>query len=470
MRACPRCRNRDIRAAALFCDMCGGRLPAAAPAPEATRIGAPAMKTPGRTSRGAAGPSRARPEPTRPAKPGPSPARPRRPERPPRVLRRRDPEGSRLSWEQVQHLSEIPDELNIEGTGWLQVDELELRNRESEAQHGWSIEGTHDIFQERATRAYPDGREVLCRGYLFKGGFARFTIRNLAPGAPVVIIRQVWALGPESGETYVGDYTTGAFQHPEVELHRPLRNRVHAIPSSLVKETELTVEQEDQGSENGLYYFRLWFYQPSAAVEARTSAQARRAAHDGSRSTGGQQRAALMTPEGVALSWESLKRMGRGLPERIQAVNKEWQLIDYLALESQQSQDDHSFAVYDCENYFTLKLKSTYPDGENVEDAGIRWDEGSAEWTVGSTRLNRDLAMVLRIDYREGPYEVDVYCDDELVGRLTVDGRDPAHRWRNWTYVIPGRRVAEGTARIRLQIPEGAKGFNLFRLWFYRAS
>ncbi len=464
MRVCPRCKNRDVRAAARFCDMCGGRLPAAAPAspPEATRIGAPAMATsPGRR------PPAASAAPARTARARPT--RPRRPSPPPRVLRRRDPEGPRLSWEQVQHLSELPEELNIEGTGWLKVDELELRNRESEAQHGWSIEDTHDIFQERGVRTYPDGAEALCRGYLFKGGFARYTIRNLAPGAPVVIIRQVWALGPESGETYVGDYTTGAFQHAEIDLHRPLRNRVHAIPSSLVKETELSVEQEDQGSENGLYFFRLWFYQPSAAVEAQSSAAARRAARGSGGAAHGRQ-AARMAPAGVALSWESIKRMGRGLPERIQAVNKEWELIDFLTLETQQSQDDHSFAVYDCDNYFTLKLKSTYLDGESVEDSGIRWDQGCAEWTVGGTRLNRDLAMVIRLDHRDGPYEVDVLCDDEPVGRMLVDGRDPVHRWRNWTYVIPGRRVAEGTARVRLRIPEGGKGFNLFRLWFYSAS
>ncbi len=443
MRACAGCGNQVIRDEARFCDLCGGRLPELAPVAPPP----PARPSPGSGSFGSA--SRL------------GPARP-----PNRFLSRRSavaPSGPPLSWKDLETLSEVPDELNIEGSRWVRVDDIELRNRESEVAHDWCIEATREIYQERGDKPYPDGRVVNCRGYLHKGGFARFSLRNLTPGAPVLILRQVWAEGREVGELFVGEYTAGAFQYTEMDLHRPLRNRVHQIPRSLVQTDSLTVEQEDLGSDNGLYYFHMWFFQPGDAVDARASQQARSAAASGVAS------AAPMARSGVALSQEALARMGRGLPETIKLLAKEWDLVDYLAFGEPNNPDDHSFAVYEAENYFTTKLRSTYPDGEPVEDAGILWSRGYAEWTVGGCLAYHDLLLVARVDTREGGQVVEVSCDDQPAGTLVVEGRDPVHRWRNVSHAIPARLVSDGTARLRLRVPEGTAGMNLFRLWFFAA-
>lgn len=464
MRVCPDCNNSRIRAEAVFCDLCGTRLPQASQ----PRSRGPLRSPPPHTSRAAAEPTRVQGVVSqsgvspRPVSSGPS----RR--RPPKRLTSQAASGPRRTWQDVETLSELPKELNIQGTRWVRVDELELRNLESETEHNWSINETRHIFQERGSKSYPDGHEVSCRGYLHKGGFARFTIRSLAPNAPLAIVRQVWAEGYERGELFVGDYTAGTFQYADLDIHRPMRNRIHTIPRSLVKENELTVEQEDLGSEIGLCYFRLWFYQPGEAVDALSSAAALAAA-TGNLSHRSSETRARVAPSGVAMSWDGLKKMGKGLPERLKVANKEWELIDFMSFDSKASLDEHSFAVYEAENYFTFKLKSSYPDGEVVEDSGIRWDKGHAEWTVGGTTADHDLVLLIRIDYREGSQEVDVFCDEEEAGSLYVDGRDPVHRWRNWIHMVPGRQITEGTARIRFQITERGSGMNMFRLWFYRA-
>ncbi len=458
MRQCPRCGNDTIRPEAKFCDMCGARLPAAAKPPIPARGG---------TTRVAGRPAgeRVRPEAGRATRaPGRSltpAAGSRSPRRPPRRLVSPVPKGPSLTWEDVFKLPDMADELNIKGIRWVKVDELELRNRESEAAHDWSINETRHVFQERGTRRYPDGTEVSCRGYLHKGGFARFTIHNLAPRAPVVMVRRVWAEGMEVGEVFVGEYTAGAFKYTEIDLETPLRNRIHTIPGSLVQGDTLTVEQEDLGSEKGLYYFKIWFYQPGHAVDSRVSDEARARAT----SVGGKAR---VLPEGVPTSWDKLRKTGKVLPERVKILDKEWLLVDHMAFAEADSPDNHSFAVYDAKNYFTINLRSTYPDGETVEDSGIRWEEGLAEWTVGGTMARRDMMILVRMDYKDGGQEVRVVCDERPAGVLEVEGRDPLHRWRNWTFRVPGRLVSEGTARIKFELDEGVPGMNMFRLWFYQ--
>lgn len=449
MRSCPACHNSQIRNEALFCDLCGTRLSLSTPA-----MAAVAGRGPVVSPAAASGPA-FRP-PVRPplARPG----------RPPAASL-----GPARTWAEIERSAEVPDELNVEGMRWVKVDEIEPRNRESEIAHSWSINETRQVFQERGAKAYPDGNELCCRGYLHKGGFARFTIRNLVPQAPVAMLRQVWAEGREEGEVYVGEYTAGAFRHTDLDLQHPMRNRVHLIPRSLVTGAELTVEQEDLGSENGLYYFGLKFYQPADAVEALATSLARAAATGNAVRRSDSAPLLRVVPPGAVMSWEAIRKMGKALPETMKLLNRDWDLVDFMSFDSQQSLEEHSFAVYDAESYFTFKLKSIYPDGEEIEDSGIRWDRGCAEWTVGGTRANRELAVIFRLDVRECPGSIEVFCDDQPAGSLQIDGRDPVNRWRNWNHLIPARLVSEGTARLRFALPQGSAPMNLFRLWFYAA-
>ncbi|MDY0060147.1 MAG: zinc ribbon domain-containing protein [Myxococcota bacterium] len=442
MPRCSRCGNTQIRQEALFCDLCGTRL-LASPLPGPTAGSQPSLPVvpAGRT-------------PSRPplSRTGAPPSRP--------------PSGPRTTWRELELQGEIPDELNIEGVRWVKVDELEPRNRESEVAHGWTISETRQIFQERGAKSYPDGVEASCRGYLVKGGITRFTIKNLAPGAPVAMVRQAWAEGREQGEVYVGEYTAGTFAHQDLDLNRPMRNRIHLIPRSIVTGNELTVEQEDLGSENGLYYFGLKFFQPGDVVDALSSAVARAAATGNI--AAGDAAPVKVIASGTTMSWESIKRLGRGLPDKMKLGGKEWELVDWMSFDDKQSPEDHTFAVYDAENYYTQKVKGTYPDGESVEDAGIRWDTGYAEWTVGDTFGARDLAIIVRLDVRELPGPVEVLCDERSAGLLQVEGRDPVNRWRNWSHIVPAKLVSENGVRIRFALPEGSTGMNMFRLWFYQ--
>jgi len=369
----------------------------------------------------------------------------------------------------------MPSRVRVDGEEWALVDELELRNRESEDRHAFRIEGTRRSFRERETQRYPGGSGIEGRGHRHQGGEALFRVGNLMPGAPLVMVRQCWAQGSEHGKVRVDGRPIGSIQETEVDARSPWRNRAFVVPADVVQREELPFEVLDSGSDRGLTWFHVWFYQPAAEADALARASAV-AAGGGGLVQGG---AAAYVPGSVAVvsgartfkSWSLLRDMGRDLPLEMVVEGRPWRLADSFAFSDQAAVEHHGFRVVDSQGtYAGFKLGLRFPDGNSCQEQGIRYEHGESTWEASGLTRGKDVVLVIRTDVQHGPCGFDLSADGNPVGRIRVDVRDPVHRGRNWDVPVPGRFVGGPTVRFRAAVGEPGQPVTMFRIWVFQVT
>lgn len=159
--------------------------------------------------------------------------------------------------------------LEFAGRGWLLVDELEIRNEDSEAAHAFEIVDEIDGFRTRQRLRFPDGTVCADEGMAHEGGVAYFTGTGLIPGRELLFIARsdiVFADG--EFELDLGDGEP--IRQPDFEEDRRYRwrNRVLWVPADRIDGDTIRFGMRRVDSDRALSHFHYWLYQPTEAPKA----------------------------------------------------------------------------------------------------------------------------------------------------------------------------------------------------------
>ncbi|HLL21659.1 MAG TPA: hypothetical protein VK427_05995, partial [Kofleriaceae bacterium] len=94
-------------------------------------------------------------------------------------------------WEGVKVMPAPKPQLDLEGTTWVLIDEIEILNKESEDKHIFTIKEAKDSYRSRQKLKYPDGTTVEDTGRAHVDGWSEFKILNVTPGRPLVVLRRM---------------------------------------------------------------------------------------------------------------------------------------------------------------------------------------------------------------------------------------------------------------------------------------
>jgi hypothetical protein len=166
--------------------------------------------------------------------------------------------------------------------------------------------------------------------------------------------------------------------------------------------------------------------------------------------------------------WEKIKVRSEDFPETLSIEGRDFKRVDLLDIFDESSEKKHHFMIAEERDRYRSRQKQKYPDGVGVEDVGVHFEGGHANFEVFNVEPNRDVILVTRIDYVRGDYECDVFVNGKKAPTLNVPGQDMKFRWRNWPYVIPADLVTEPILRLVLTPLKSDRDVNLFKVWVYQ--
>jgi hypothetical protein len=175
-----------------------------------------------------------------------------------------EPKAASLGdWEAVKVLPAPKPSMDLGGTTWVLVDEIEILNKESEDKHQFAIKDAKDSYRSRQKLKYPDGTVVEDTGRAQVGGYTEFRISGITPGRPLVILRRMdYVYGDYEVELLVNGKSAGNVSCAGVDRVHRWRNWPALVPAELVTEATLNIRQVASTAGRDVNMFHLWVYQP----------------------------------------------------------------------------------------------------------------------------------------------------------------------------------------------------------------
>ena len=169
------------------------------------------------------------------------------------------------AWKVWEGIHPMPARLRVSGRDWRCVAGLDVADAKSSAKFLFEVREAEVVLRESGEGRYPRGAMVAGRGVRHRGGFVVLTVGGLAAGAPLVMVRQCLAIGVEVAEVTIGDTedVVAEIRAHEVDGDTVWRNRAIIIEALDVMATSVELRIYDVGSNPGLTWFNVWFYQPS---------------------------------------------------------------------------------------------------------------------------------------------------------------------------------------------------------------
>lgn len=165
-----------------------------------------------------------------------------------------------------------------------------------------------------------------------------------------------------------------------------------------------------------------------------------------------------------------LKEKSDDFTDIVEVEGAKLKRVDMIDILEKDSESKHKFRIVDAKDKYRTRQKLKYPDGVIVEDVGIAYEGGYAEWEVSNVTPNKDLYMFMRMDYVHGGWECEMSVNGKKTGSMVCEGEDRKFRWRNWPYKISAEYVTDTFLTIR-QTPNSAdRDVNMFRIWFYQPA
>jgi hypothetical protein len=168
--------------------------------------------------------------------------------------------------------------------------------------------------------------------------------------------------------------------------------------------------------------------------------------------------------------WEKIKVKSDDFTELLEVDGLKFKRVDMIELLSKQSEAGHKFMIVDARDKYRTRQKLKYPDGVIVEDSGIAYEGGHCEWDVSNVTPNKDLILIMRMDYVHGDWEAEMVVNGKKVGNWACTGEDRKFRWRNMPFKVPAEYVTDTFLHFK-QVPvKGERDINMFKLWFYQPA
>jgi len=165
-----------------------------------------------------------------------------------------------------------------------------------------------------------------------------------------------------------------------------------------------------------------------------------------------------------------LKEKSDDFADNLEVEGVKLKRIDLVDILEKDSESKHKFRIVDAKDKYRTRQKLKYPDGVIVEDVGIAYEGGYAEWEISNVTPNRDIYMFMRMDYVHGGWECEISVNGKKTGSMVCEGEDRKFRWRNWPYKIAAEYVTDTFLTIR-QTPNSAdRDVNMFKLFFYQPA
>jgi len=169
------------------------------------------------------------------------------------------------------------------------------------------------------------------------------------------------------------------------------------------------------------------------------------------------------------MDWEGVKGIAQlDLPAEIEVEGQTWVQVDKIDVMDKDSEEKHQLAINDAKDSYRSRQKLKYPDGTVLEDVGRAHVGGYAQYNVANVKPGKPLAVVRRMDYVYGDYEIEFFVDGKNAGVCSCAGTDRVHRWRNWPYVINGDLITKDKVTVKQNAGTAGRDINMFRYWFYQ--
>ena len=128
-------------------------------------------------------------------------------------------------------------------------------------------------------------------------------------------------------------------------------------------------------------------------------------------------------------------------------------MVDKIDIMDKDSEETHSLSIKDAKDSYRSRQKLKYPDGTCIEDVGRAHVGGYAQFKVKNLTPGKALAIVRRMDYVYGDYELEFFVDGKNAGVCSCAGTDRVHRWRNWPLRDRRRARHQGQGRRSSRAP-----------------
>lgn len=166
-------------------------------------------------------------------------------------------------WEGVKSMPQPKPSMDLEGTTWLLVDEIEILNKESEDKHLFTVKEAKDSYRSRQKLKYPDGTTVEDTGRAHVDGYSEFKLLNITPGRPVVILRRMdYVYGDYELEISISGKKVSVVSCVGTDRVHRWRNWPVMIPIEYVTDGTLMVRQQSITAGRDINMFHIWVYQP----------------------------------------------------------------------------------------------------------------------------------------------------------------------------------------------------------------
>jgi hypothetical protein len=153
--------------------------------------------------------------------------------------------------------------MTVEGVKLVRVDEIDILDKESEKAHDFKIVEARDKYRSRQKLKYPDGTIVEDVGIAYEGGHCEFTLKNIVPGRPVLLlVRMDYVHGDWEANIEVNGKKVGVMRCPGEDRKFRWRNWPFIIEADFADDVELRVAQKPITEERDVNYFHIWAYQP----------------------------------------------------------------------------------------------------------------------------------------------------------------------------------------------------------------
>lgn len=162
------------------------------------------------------------------------------------------------------HSGGFDDKLEVEGVTLVRADEINVLDSKSEKAHDFRISDYRDRYRSRQKLKYPDGSVVEDVGVAYEGGSCEFTVRNVVPGRPLLLlVRMDYVYGDWEAEMKVNGKKVGVMRCPGQDRKFRWRNWPFIVDADFVGDVELKFSQTPLTQDRDINFFRIWAYQPA---------------------------------------------------------------------------------------------------------------------------------------------------------------------------------------------------------------
>jgi hypothetical protein len=179
------------------------------------------------------------------------------------------------------------------------------------------------------------------------------------------------------------------------------------------------------------------------------------------------QKAAALSVDSI---FDAIKIRSDDFEESLEIDGIKLKRVDVIDVLKKRSESDHKFKIVGARDKYRTRQKLKYPDGVIVEDIGMAFEGGHCEFEILNTTPNKDLVLVMRMDYVHGSWESEVEINGKKVSNWICEGDDRKFRWRNWPYKIPAESVTDTFLSVKITPLTADRDINMFKLWIYQPA